>query len=125
MPPAQDLLSDTEITTAYDDVRSDQSETTWLILKYADAKSDNLKLDCTGTGDIAEMAESLGEEAAYAYIRMKVGNDEYSERVKFAFVVWAGECFASFLLRSLPCMCRVYACCASDERSLPMLYDVC
>ena len=37
----------------------------------------------TGTGEIAEMTESLGDdEAAYAYVRMKLGNDEYSERVK-------------------------------------------
>ena len=69
MPPTQDLLSDQEITTAYDDVRSDQSETTWLVLKYADAKSDTLKLDSTGTGEISEMVEALGSEAAYGYIR--------------------------------------------------------
>jgi hypothetical protein len=38
------------------------------------------------------MTESLADdEAAYAYVRMKLGNDEYSERVKFAFVVWAGK----------------------------------
>lgn len=59
--------------------------------QYASASSDNLKLAGTGTGDIAEMTESLADdEAAYAYVRMKLGNDEYSERVKFAFVVWAG-----------------------------------
>jgi hypothetical protein len=46
------------------------------------------------------MTESLGDdEAAYAYVRMKVGNDEYSERVKFAFVVWQGT--SSFDLRYL------------------------
>jgi hypothetical protein len=62
-----------------------------FILQYASATSDNLKLAGTGTGDIAEMTESLADdEAAYAYVRMKLGNDEYSERVKFAFVVWAG-----------------------------------
>ena len=60
-------------------------------MKYASATSDNLKLAGTGSGDIAEMTESLGDdEAAYAYVRMKLGNDEYSERVKFVFVVWAG-----------------------------------
>ncbi|KAF2798867.1 actin depolymerizing protein [Melanomma pulvis-pyrius CBS 109.77] len=91
MPSASDLLSDSEIAQAYEDVRSDKSETTWLVLKYVSATSDSLKLDKTGTGDIAEMAEALGEdEAAYAYIRMKLGNDEYSERTKFAFVVWQG-----------------------------------
>jgi hypothetical protein len=91
MPVAAELLSDPEIAQAYEDVRSDKSPTTWLVLKYASATSDSLKLDRTGTGDIAEMTEALGDdEAAYAYVRMKVGNDEYSERTKFAFVVWAG-----------------------------------
>ncbi|OAL01196.1 actin depolymerizing protein [Phaeosphaeriaceae sp. SRC1lsM3a] len=91
MPQAADILSDPEINQAYEDVRSDKSETTWLVLKYASASSDNLKLAGTGTGDIAEMTETLADdEAAYAYVRMKLGNDEYSERVKFAFVVWAG-----------------------------------
>ncbi|KAF2124118.1 actin depolymerizing protein [Dothidotthia symphoricarpi CBS 119687] len=91
MPSPLDLLNDPDIAKAYEDVRSDKSETTWLVLKYASASSDNLKLAQTGTGDIEEMTESLGDdEAAYAYVRMKLGNDEYSERVKFAFVVWAG-----------------------------------
>jgi hypothetical protein len=63
-----------------------------IFRQYASATSDNLKLAGTGTGDIAEMTESLADdEAAYAYVRMKLGNDEYSERVKFAFVVWAGQ----------------------------------
>ncbi|KAF1915995.1 hypothetical protein BDU57DRAFT_449653 [Ampelomyces quisqualis] len=91
MPQAADILSDPEINQAYEDVRSDKSDTTWLVLKYASASSDNLKLAGTGTGAIAEMTESLADdEAAYAYVRIKLGNDEYSERVKFAFVVWAG-----------------------------------
>ena len=99
MPPANDLLSDTEIAKAYEDVRSDKSETTWLVLKYVSATSDSLMLDKTGTGDIAEMAETLGEdEAAYCYIRMTLGNDEYSERTKFVFVVWQGEYCSRWLV---------------------------
>ncbi|KAL6703625.1 hypothetical protein ACN47E_009485 [Coniothyrium glycines] len=91
MPAPSDILSDPDINKAYEDVRSDKSDTTWLVLKYANATSDNLTLAGTGTGDIAEMTEILGDdEAAYAYVRMKLGNDEYSERVKFAFVVWQG-----------------------------------
>lgn len=42
------------------------------------------------------MTESLGDEAAYAYVRMRLGNDEYSERVKFAFVIWQGTSIAFF-----------------------------
>lgn len=92
MPSPTDLLSDPEIATAYDDVRSDKSPTTWMVLKYETASKDNITLHSTGTGDLVEMCEALGEdEAAYGYVRMKVGNDEYSERVKFVFVVWAGE----------------------------------
>lgn len=97
MPPPSDILSDSDIAQAYEDVRSDKSETTWLVLKYASATSDSLKLDKTGTGEIDEMCEQLADDdAAYAYIRMKLGNDEYSERTKFVFIVWAGR----FWLRS-------------------------
>lgn len=70
-------------------------------MQYASATSDNLILAGTGTGEIAEMTESLADDdAAYAYVRMKLGNDEYSERVKFAFVVWQGV-FCFFLKKSL------------------------
>lgn len=86
-----DISSDPEIVAAYDDVRKDKSATNWLIVKYAAATGDAMKLDSTGEGDIIEMAEHLGDdEAAYAYIRQKLGNDEYSERIKFVFVIWAG-----------------------------------
>ena len=85
-------MSDPDIAQAYEDVRSDKSETNWMVLKYESAMKDNLKLAQTGSGTIEEMTESLGDdEAAYAYVRMRLGNDEFSERVKFVFVVWAGK----------------------------------
>lgn len=89
---ADNLLSDPEIANAYEDVREDKSATTWMVLKYISGTSDALKLDSTGEGDIAEMVEHLGDdEAAYAFVRMTVGNDELSQRVKFVFVSWCGE----------------------------------
>lgn len=89
---ADNLLSDPEIATAYEDVRSDKSATTWMVLKYISGTSDALKLDSTGEGEISEMVEHLGDdEAAYAFVRMTVGNDELSQRVKFVFVSWCGE----------------------------------
>lgn len=95
MAPPSDLLSDPDIAQAYEDVRSDKSETNWMVLKYESAMKDDIKLAAKGEGDISEMVESLGEdEAAYAYVRVKLGNDEYSERTKFVFVVWAGEYFS-------------------------------
>jgi hypothetical protein len=90
---ADNLLSDPEIANAYEDVRDDKSATTWMVLKDISGTSDSLKLDSTGEGDIAEMVEHLGDdEAAYAFVRMTVGNDEMSQRVKFVFVSWCGEC---------------------------------
>ena len=87
------LISDPAIGEAYEDVRSDKSETAWMVLKYAPSGPDKLVLAETGTGDVAEMREHFkDDEAAYGYIRVKLGNDEYSERTKFVFVVWTGEC---------------------------------
>jgi hypothetical protein len=98
MPSPSDILSDPEINQAYEDVRSDKSETNWMLLKYESATKDNLKLAQTGQGTIGELTEALGEdEAAYGYVRVKLGNDEYSERTKFVFVVWAGEFVSVFL----------------------------
>ena len=86
------LISDPAIAEAYEDVRSDKSETAWMVLKYAPTGPDKLALAETGTGDVAEMREHFkDDEAAYGYIRVKLGNDEYSERTKFVFVVWTGE----------------------------------
>ena len=98
-----------DIAQAYEDVRSDKSETNWMVLKYESAMKDNLKLAATGSGTIEEMTDDqLGEdEAAYAYVRVRLGNDEYSERTKFVFVVWAGE-FSSFRSCSwLPMLCMM------------------
>ena len=105
---ADNLLSDPEIANAYEDVREDKSATTWMVLKYISGTSDALKLDSTGEGDIAEMVEHLGEdEAAYAFVRMTVGNDELSQRVKFVFVSWCGEYPLAFRL--------FLACCRKEE----------
>lgn len=91
-------LDSPEISQAYEDVRSDKSPLAWLILKYASPSSDTLVLDSTGEGGeggekvLEEVVSKLGDdEAAYAYLRVRIGNDEYSERVKFVFVVWAGK----------------------------------
>jgi hypothetical protein len=94
---ATNLLSDPEIATAYEDVRNDKSATKWMILKYISGSSDVLKLDSTGHGELDEMVGHLGDdEAAYAFVRMTVGNDDLSQRVKFVFVSWCGECFFCF-----------------------------
>ncbi|KAI4747390.1 actin depolymerizing protein [Aureobasidium sp. EXF-12298] len=107
---ADNLLSDPEIATAYEDVRSDKSATTWMVLKYISGTSDALKLDSTGEGDIAEMVEHLGDdEAAYAFVRMTVGNDELSQRVKFVFVSWCGKAKMTTQIGQVKQVLRSYA----------------
>lgn len=56
-----------EILKAYDDVRSDKTETDWLLINYEDAKSDRLVLKGTGSGGLAELKTHLDPaEAQYA-----------------------------------------------------------
>jgi hypothetical protein len=53
MPQAADILSDADINQAYEDVRSDKSETTWLVLK--------VRLD-QSTRSIMQLGDSTGTE---------------------------------------------------------------
>ncbi|KAI9324991.1 hypothetical protein BDR26DRAFT_880220 [Obelidium mucronatum] len=80
-----------EAKTAYDDVRNDQTATNWLLLEYADEKSDNIILKGTGNGGLSEIKEKLDEaKAGFGFVRVVVGNDELSQRVKFVFFTWCG-----------------------------------
>lgn len=84
-------LSDPKIDEAYLDVRSDKSETNWLLLDYESDKSDKLQLTQTGTGGLAELREVLDDtKASYAYARVTYSNDKESTREKFILVVWIG-----------------------------------
>ncbi|KAF8889691.1 hypothetical protein BD779DRAFT_1623030 [Infundibulicybe gibba] len=84
-------LSDPEINNAYLDVRSDASDTNWLLLDYVSPMSDTLRVSKTGTGGLAELQEALDDgTASYAYARVKYANDKESERQKFILVVWIG-----------------------------------
>jgi len=84
-------LSDPQIDQAYLDVRSDKSETNWLLLDYESDRSDKLTLTATGTGGLAELREVLEDSrASYAYARVTYSNDKESQREKFILVVWIG-----------------------------------
>ncbi|PIK62629.1 coactosin-like protein [Apostichopus japonicus] len=75
------------IYQAYTDVRDDNNETAWALVKYAEDKS--MVLHGVGT-DYEEMISGLQEdERAYGYVRLVVG-DELSKRVKFALITWIG-----------------------------------
>ncbi|KAI0201219.1 actin depolymerizing protein [Astrocystis sublimbata] len=81
-----------EILAAYDAVRSDKDETNWLLISYASAVGDALKLTATGSGGLGELAAKLDPaQAQYGYVRVEYANDTESKRVKFALVIWIGE----------------------------------
>jgi len=84
-------LSDPQIDEAYLDVRSDKSDTNWLLLDYESDRSDKLQLTQTGTGGLSELREALDKsKASFAYARVTYSNDKESKREKFILVVWIG-----------------------------------
>jgi len=85
-------LSDSSINEAYQDVRSDKSDTNWLLLNYVSDRSEKLVVKQTGTGGLSELKEALDDSvAAFAYARVQYSNDEQSQREKFVFVKWIGK----------------------------------
>jgi len=74
------------IYNAYEDVRSDNSETSWLTLCY---EGRNIVLDATGS-DYEEFRSKFNDDdRLYGFVRVNTG-DEMSKRVKFALVTWVG-----------------------------------
>lgn len=81
-----------DISAAYEAVRNDKEDTNWLLISYAQATGNLLKLTKTGSGGIGELAEALDDkEVQYGYVRVEYANDAESKRVKFVLVVWIGE----------------------------------
>ncbi|KAI8839475.1 hypothetical protein BJ741DRAFT_599435 [Chytriomyces cf. hyalinus JEL632] len=76
---------------AYEDVRNDSTPTNWLLLEYADDKSDNIILSASGNGGLEEAKTKLDDnKPAFGFVRVVVGNDALSQRVKFLFFTWCG-----------------------------------
>ncbi|KAF6764316.1 ADF-like domain-containing protein [Ephemerocybe angulata] len=85
-------VSDPAINEAYLDVRSDKSETNFVLLDYASDRSDKLVVTKTGTGGLDELTELLDDaKASFAYVRVSYANDKESTREKFALVIWIGH----------------------------------
>merc|ERR1712093_67081 len=93
--PSHSAMADVsapEIKDAYDAVRSDKDDKTWLLLDYAGDRSDKLVLTATGTGGLDELMGQLKEgNASFAYVRVKYANDVESTREKFILVTWIGK----------------------------------
>nr|ACO10321.1 Coactosin-like protein [Caligus rogercresseyi] len=75
-----------DIRRAYEDVRSDTSDTEWAVFKF-----EGNKLGVTATGnDFNEFKSCFGnEDRGFGYIRIMTG-DEMSKRSKFVLVTWVG-----------------------------------
>uniref|UniRef100_A0A0K8TKE7 Coactosin-like protein n=1 Tax=Tabanus bromius TaxID=304241 RepID=A0A0K8TKE7_TABBR len=85
MPMATSLDKDT-IREAYEDVRSDLSETEWAVFKF-----DGPRIVVAAKGQCFEEFKShfTDNERAFGYIRIQMG-DEMSKRKKFLFLTWIG-----------------------------------
>ncbi|KAG8216872.1 putative actin depolymerizing protein, partial [Butyriboletus roseoflavus] len=72
---------------AYLDVRSDKSDTNWLLLEYESDRSDRLVVTKTGTHGLSELRDALDDsKASYGYARVTYSNDKESQREKFILV---------------------------------------
>jgi len=79
-------ISDPALFDAFEDVRNENSATNWVIFGYV-PKTDKIKVEETGTGDLAEMMDCMSEgRVHYCFIRFKI-NQVY----KFVYIAWCGE----------------------------------
>merc|ERR1739844_868853 len=75
------------IRRAYDDVRSDTSDTEWAVFKFDERN--HLGVKATGS-EFADFKSNFGnDERGFGYIRIKTG-DEMSKLAKFVLVTWVG-----------------------------------
>lgn len=74
------------IRQAYDDVRSDNSETEWAVFKF---EGNNLNVTATGKDFKDFKSAFTNDDRGFGYIRISTG-DEMSKRAKFVFVTWVG-----------------------------------
>lgn len=74
------------IREAYEDVRSNLTDTEWAVFKF-----ESTEIICAGKGaGFEEFQEQFSDsERAFGYIRIQMG-DEMSKRSKFLFVTWIG-----------------------------------
>eukprot|EP00178_Gracilaria_changii_P025250 TRINITY_DN7785_c0_g1_i1.p1 TRINITY_DN7785_c0_g1~~TRINITY_DN7785_c0_g1_i1.p1 ORF type:complete len:150 (+),score=43.13 TRINITY_DN7785_c0_g1_i1:26-475(+) len=83
--------ADPKLVEDYNSVRDDTNDVDWCVWGYADAKSNDIVSQATGSGNVEKMAENFkDDEVQYGYVRVTLG-DEQSKRAKFLFVAWVGE----------------------------------
>lgn len=81
-----------EILEAYEAVRSDKTDTNWLLVTDHPTTRNKLVLAESGTGGLDEVTPKLEDDKVqYAYVRVEYANDAESKRIKFALIVWIGN----------------------------------
>eukprot|EP01099_Mayorella_cantabrigiensis_P005927 TRINITY_DN484_c0_g1_i1.p1 TRINITY_DN484_c0_g1~~TRINITY_DN484_c0_g1_i1.p1 ORF type:complete len:146 (-),score=49.36 TRINITY_DN484_c0_g1_i1:98-535(-) len=82
-------VSEPALLAAYEDVRSDKTETNWALFGYDDSGK-KLQVTATGSGNISELVGHLRDDAVqYGFIAVITGDSE-SVRKKFVFLSWGG-----------------------------------
>ncbi|CAD5117557.1 DgyrCDS6319 [Dimorphilus gyrociliatus] len=76
------------IIEAYEDVRSDQTPTSWALFGFDD--SDKIVLICSGNDNSEFLEKIADDQRQFVFVRVTTG-DELSKRAKFAFISWIGE----------------------------------
>merc|ERR1712098_626285 len=69
-------VNDPALLSAYEDVRSDKSETNWAVFGY-DSSGKRLEVTATGSGGIGELVGALRDDAVqYGFIAVTTGDSE-------------------------------------------------
>ncbi|XP_064611074.1 coactosin-like protein [Liolophura sinensis] len=81
------ILDKESVREAYNDVRSDDSETNWVVLKN---EGSQIVVDSTGESYDEFFAKFTDDMLGFGYVRIFTG-DELSRRAKFALITWIGQ----------------------------------
>ncbi|ELU05865.1 hypothetical protein CAPTEDRAFT_159358 [Capitella teleta] len=75
------------VREAYDEVRNDASETSWVFLNYDDQ---TIKVAAQGSEYSEFQNLFTDDERAFGFVRV-VSGDEMSKRAKFVLITWCGN----------------------------------
>ncbi|XP_034242894.1 myristoylated alanine-rich C-kinase substrate [Thrips palmi] len=79
-------IDESSVRAAYEDVRSDTTDTEWAVFKFQDQK---IVCSATGEGFDSFRGHFADNERVFGFIRIQMG-DEMSKRQKFVFLTWVG-----------------------------------
>jgi len=83
------LVRDPAIAQAYNDVRSDSSGKTWLVLKYKNKQE--LEVEATGSGGVEQGAKLFTDsEAKFGFFKLNFDAPDGTKRTKFYLATWLG-----------------------------------